>query len=335
MRTNQAVLFLPIAIALFLVAAGPIRISEDRDLKELDLTGWECLNQSGGTAKTPDGVERNERKNRSPIDLTGVASPKFETAGFLQHVSAFEALTKGKRRKDLSPAEREQLNSLEKQVVSLTAYLVVAYAGPPETTNCANVDFHDWHLELFEQPADHAPRPGDPTPIICEITPRTQNAIFREGIRIQQLAGFFRRPDLESEPTGHPPQRVRITGLLLWDDEHNGTADVGTKVERIAANGYHQPWRSTAWEIHPVLKIEPLPGAAPASIAAAPVATPVAASAPQQVTILEPIKIKIPYGETVLPRGMKLPLVSRDAQNARVNYMGQTVAIPLRATDLR
>src|SRR5205085_7852412 len=123
-------------------------------------------------------------------------------------------------------------DALEKQVVSLTAYLVIAYAGPPETTNCASVDFHDWHLELFDKPLDHAPGIGDPTPIICEITPRTQNALFHDGVRIQKLAGFFRSPDLESQPTGQRAQRVRITGFLVWDDEHNGASDIGTTIQR-------------------------------------------------------------------------------------------------------
>lgn len=252
----RALILILIIVAGSMTAPAQLRISEDRDLTPLDLSAWECLNQPGGSAKTPDAIERNTRKNRPAIDLPALEIPSFDHAAFLQHLSAFELLTKSRRRKDLSEAERSQLNSLEKQVVSLTGYLVLAYAGPPESANCASVDFHDWHLELFAKPQDHAPRPGDSTPIICEITPRTQNALFNAGIRLQKLTGFFRRPDLQSEPTTQPPQRVRITGLLLWDDEHNGAADVGTTVDHIAANGYHQPWRSTAWEIHPVLRIE-------------------------------------------------------------------------------
>ena len=340
------------AIALVLLAAATPsaaqrRISEDRDLIEIDLTGWDCLQQQGGSAKTPDGVERNQKKNRAPIDLTGVNVPRFDTTAFLRHVSAFDAQTKGKRRKDLSGAQKQQLEALEKQVVSLTAYLVIVYAGPPESTNCGSVDFHDWHLEVFDRPLDHAPRIGDPTPIICETAPRTQNALFRDGVRLQKLAGFFRRPDVESEPLGQPPQQVRITGFLTWDDDHNGAADIGPSIRTMGKNKYHQPWRSTAWEIHPVLKIEsadgkPMTPSAPtvAAIPALPSSAPPPAQAPAtatpqpMITIVEPVKIKIPYGEMVLPRGMKLPLVSRDAQTATVTYMGQAVAVPLRATDL-
>jgi hypothetical protein len=140
--------------------------------------------------------------------------------------------------------------------VSLTGWLVLAYAGPPETTNCGDETFHDWHLEICEKPSDHAPQVGDPTPIICEITPRTERIIYRDGARIQSIAGFFRLQDTSYRATGHPAQKVRVTGYLLWDDQHNSSAEVGSTIQRLGRNGLHQPWRSTAWEIHPVMKIE-------------------------------------------------------------------------------
>jgi hypothetical protein len=249
------------AIAFFVAAvtdaAGPRQaISEDRELKKIDLAAWDCRDHPAGSPKTPEDAERNRRKNRAPANLAPVKPPALDTVSFLQHVAAFEAQAKRKRRKDLTSAQRRRLEPLEKQIVSLTGYLVIAYPGPPESTNCGSKDFHDWHLELFEKPLDHAPRIGDPTPIICEITPRTQNAIFHDDIRIQSLAGFVRAPDWTVEPTHHAARKIRVTGYLLWDDEHNGPADIGTTIRTIGANKYHHPWRSTPWEIHPVLKIE-------------------------------------------------------------------------------
>jgi len=330
------------------IAARPI-ISEDRELKEFDLARWDCRDKVEGNAKTPDGAQRNRLKNRSASDLTGLNLKPMDTAAFLQYVAAFDAQTKGTRRKDLRAAQRRQLDPLEKQIVSFTGYLVLAYAGPPEATNCASTDFHDWHLELFEKPPDHAPQIGDPTPIICEITPRTQNAIYRDNIRMQTLAGFIRAPDLTIEPTGHAARKIRVTGYLLWDDEHNGSADVGTTIRVFGANKYHQPWRSTAWEIHPVIKVEALDGAAPLPSASSsqalnvPAASPKtipasspSASSPQQVTtITQPVRIKIPYGETVIPRGTKLPVVSHDVKTVTVRYLNATYAIPIASTDFR
>lgn len=338
------------------------RISEDRDLKEFDLTGWDCADRPGGSAKTPDGVERNKGKSR-PYLAPPVGVRVLDTAGFLQKLAAFDNETRGRRRKDLTPAQREKLKALEKEVVALEGYLVIAYAGPPESTNCGSVDFHDWHLELFEKPADHAPRIGDPTPIICEITPRTQNALFRDGVRLQALAGFLRAPDLSIEPTGHPARRIRVTGYLLWDDDHNGAADIGQTVRVMSANGYHQPWRSTAWELHPILKIEPLDGprlapttSEPAVASTAPPAAPTTppeeepaatpeppasspspsvSSLPAIVTVMRPIKVKIAYGETVIPAGTQVRVLKQNtASTLTVDYLGRPQIIPSTSTNL-
>lgn len=324
------------------------RVSDDRDLIELDLAKWNCPDP-GGTAKTQDGVERNTGKNRPLVDLSRLTIANFDTAGFLKAVSLFDAQTKGMRRKDISYAQKIQLAGIEKQIVSFTGYLVLAYPGPPESTNCASVDFHDWHLEVFEKPMDHPPGIGDPTPIICEITPRLQNTFFHAGIRLQDLAAFMRRPDLTYEPNGHPARKVRFTGYLLWDDDHNGAADIGPRIADKSKNGYHHPWRSTAFEIHPILRIEvldappPVPIAAsntaanpaPSPLSALPSVAPGTPAGPQTVTILEPVKIKIPYGETVLPRGAKVQVVSRNAQTVTVRYLGQDVVVPLSSIDLR
>lgn len=353
-------------------AAGPPRISDDRELKEIDLSSWNCLERPEGSARTPDGAERNRLKNRTPVDLGGMKFNELDTVRFLQSFVAFETLTKNKRRKDLSPAERQQLDPLEQQLVQFTGYLVLAYCGPPETTNCASVDFHDWHLEVFERPSDHPPQPGDPTPIICEITPRTQNAIYRDHVRIQELTAFFRRADLSYEATGHKARRIRVTGYRLWDDEHNGRADVGETIRTVGANKYHNPWRATAWEIHPVIRIEPLDGAAPQTLpavlspaqTAAPlrqmspppkvetittptsspaVPSPAGAASPtpppkaadKLVTLTQPVRIRIPYGETVLPRGLRLPVKAADAQTVTIEYMGANYPIPISSTDWR
>jgi len=50
------------------------------------------------------------------------------------------------------------------------------------------------------------------------------------------------------------------------------------------------------------------------------------------VVLTQPVKVKIAYGETVLPAGMKLPVVSSDATSIRVKYMGDLQTIPIAAT---
>ncbi len=54
-------------------------------------------------------------------------------------------------------------------------------------------------------------------------------------------------------------------------------------------------------------------------------------SSPRFVVLTQPVKVKIAYGETVLPAGMKLPVVSSDTISVRVNYMGELQTIPIGA----
>ena len=239
-----------------LASLAAIETTEDIELRDLDLTGWSCVNQSEGTAQSQDGIERNRMKNRWPVNLSLFTVESLDTAGFLKKVREYDARLQSKYRGELTGAQKDQLDSYENQLVSLTGWLVLAYAGQAETTNCGDPTFHDWHLEIAEKPSDHAPRIGDPTPIICEITPRTERGIYRGNVRIQSLTGFFRLPDMKFQATGHKARRVRVTGYLLWDDAHTGSADVGSIIQYFSNNGLHHPWRSTAWEIHPVIKVE-------------------------------------------------------------------------------
>jgi hypothetical protein len=52
------------------------------------------------------------------------------------------------------------------------------------------------------------------------------------------------------------------------------------------------------------------------------------------VVLTQPVKVKIAYGETVLPVGMKLPVVSSDATSIRIKYMGELQTIPIAAARL-
>src|SRR5438046_2342488 len=54
-------------------------------------------------------------------------------------------------------------------------------------------------------------------------------------------------------------------------------------------------------------------------------------SSPRFVVLTQPVKVKIAYGETILPAGMKLPVVSSDTTSVRVNYMGELQTIPIGA----
>jgi hypothetical protein len=144
----------------------------------------------------------------------------------------------------------------------------VTYPGPPESCNCGSTNFHDWHVELTATPLDHAPHVGDPTPIICEVTPRVESHLYQSGVRLQALAEFIRlgkEPEIKDLATGSKPHKVRVTGYLFWDDYHNHEdednqrhVEIGPTIRGGGNGRLYYPWRQTAWEIHPILKIEDL-----------------------------------------------------------------------------
>lgn len=246
-------------ICLFLFAFSLQAEAQLPELRELDISDWDCAAKAEGAARTQDGRERNQQKNRPAIEFRGVNILGLDNPAFLKRVAEYDRQIGKKHRRELSAEEKEKVANLEKQIVSVTGWLVLAYQGVPESTNCRSQDFLDWHLELSPEPADHPAQDGDPTPIICEITPRVQALLYRSGVRIQKLAAFLRLPDNSFAVTGSEPHKIRVTGYLMWDDEHNKPdADVGTHIGWFSHEGYHHPWRSTAWEIHPVLKIEDL-----------------------------------------------------------------------------
>jgi hypothetical protein len=225
-------------------------------LRALDLSHWFCLSKPSGTATLADEQERNLTKNRNFPGVLPLNVERLDAASFLKKVAAYDAKLKAKRRTDLDTAGKQQLLAFENQIVSLTGWLVLAYPTLAESTNCNDAAFHDWHLEVFSQSSDHPPQIDDPTPIICEVTPRTEKILYDQGVRVRSLAAFIRLSDNSCQPTGHSPRKVRVTGYLMWDDVHNGPDAVGPKVKFVGNDKLHHPWRATAWEVHPILKLE-------------------------------------------------------------------------------
>jgi hypothetical protein len=228
----------------------------DTELRDLDVSHWFCLNKPAGTATLADERERNLMKNRNAPGSLPLNVEQLDATSFLKKVATYDAELKTTRRADLDQKRKQQPLVFENQIVSLSGWLVLAYPGQAESANCNDAAFHDWHLEVFAQSSDHSPRPGDPTPIICEVTPRTERTLYNQTVRLLSLAAFIRLSDNSYQPTGHPPRKIRVTGYLMWDDLHNDKKTVGPKVKFVGNDKLHHPWRATAWEIHPILKLE-------------------------------------------------------------------------------
>src|SRR6476646_12127078 len=79
-------------------------LADAQEIRDVSVSGWPCLTQPSGTAKTPDGVERNAMKNRAPVDLSGATIEPLDTTGFLRKVAAYDAELRAQRRTQLSAA---------------------------------------------------------------------------------------------------------------------------------------------------------------------------------------------------------------------------------------
>jgi phosphatidylserine/phosphatidylglycerophosphate/cardiolipin synthase-like enzyme len=56
---------------------------------------------------------------------------------------------------------------------------------------------------------------------------------------------------------------------------------------------------------------------------------------PKFVTLTESVTIKIPFGQTVIAAGTRLPVASRDGEQVRVRYLDAEYQIPKASTDLK
>jgi hypothetical protein len=252
---NRTAFRLMMLVSAALISRG-VGFAEGTELRDLDVSHWSCLHKPAGTATQPDERERNLMKNRDPVRALPLNPEQLDVASFLRKVAAYDATLKARRRADLDQPRKQQLRGFENQIVSLTGWLGLAYSSTAESANCGDATFHDWHLEIFAQPMDHPPHIDDATPIICEVTPRSEKPLYDQGIRLLALAAFMRLLDNSYQPTRHPPRKIRVTGYLMWDDLHNGPEAVGPRVKLIGKDKLHHPWRATAWEVHPILRVE-------------------------------------------------------------------------------
>jgi hypothetical protein len=162
-------------------------------------------------------------ETRAFVGLKNREAPPAES-DFDRRVSLDALLTAGD---DTSRWSEERAGAVE-------GYVVEVSVGGIESSNCFSLTRRDVHVHL----ARRAGAPAVET-IVVEVTPRAAAAARARGLDWSLRA-------LRRDLTG---RLCRFEGWLLFDREH---ADEALNT----APGNPVDWRATAWELHPVTKIE-------------------------------------------------------------------------------
>lgn len=138
----------------------------------------------------------------------------------------------------LAPGD-DRVRWSEQRAATIVGFVRDVEVGGVETVNChaKTPDHRDTHIVLAASAGDDGQRP-----VIVEVTP---------GWRARG-AGAGADWSTDSLRAAFQGRWVRVTGWLMYDVEHQGQAE-------HTAPGRTGNWRATAWELHPVTRIEVAP----------------------------------------------------------------------------
>ena len=147
----------------------------------------------------------------------------------------------------LSPAVRslpngdpdlQYLQGTEKQTVVLEGFVALAKDGGQEGVNCKSSTRLDTHIELVGTDSED-PSTNRSTHVIAEVTPWFHDAF--PAWSTQALCTYASYCQGYTGAEQHAPRKIRVYGYLFFDEAHATGAD---------------NWRGTAWEVHPITKVE-------------------------------------------------------------------------------
>jgi len=122
----------------------------------------------------------------------------------------------------------------------ITGYVFDVKPGGGETCNCGKTDpvHTDAHIELVLSPTDSAATRR----VVVEVTPRMRAILAASGTNWSTTT--LRKQLLH--------KWVKVRGWMTFDAQHANAAENTNP-------GGASNWRATAWEIHPVTGIQPVP----------------------------------------------------------------------------
>ena len=187
-----------------------------------------------GNGKPGADPDLDRQKNRYTAPSATDVNPSITTPADMIKLSQPNELTPKELRKNWpNDLAVRQLTDLEGHAVTVVGYLVGAKeenTDGGESCNCNDPSvLFDYHLYLADQPGVYINKA-----VVVEMTPRWRAVNPTWGTADNNYAGFKTIKGLVN-------QEVRVTGWLLFDEEH--LDEVGQ-------------YRATVWEIHPITTFE-------------------------------------------------------------------------------
>lgn len=174
----------------------------------------------GSQGAAPHDSILNTLKNRSAQTDPNV----YQVAELIDSVPKPSAAALRRPREDWSHEDRATVLPYEQAEARIVGYLYDAKPEGPEQPNCGAPVYHgDYHVWLIDDPSQDRTHSA-----VVEVTPR-----WREANPTWSIAAL--------RSIAQDKERVRITGWLLFDQEHP---------EQLGNT------RGTLWELHPITKIE-------------------------------------------------------------------------------
>ncbi|MCI0612514.1 SH3 domain-containing protein, partial [bacterium] len=194
----------------------------------------EGSSSSGGQAKF---WRTNQKKNRVSIECS------YSQLSFDQ-ILDLKSLPGNVRTLSSTDPRATYLQSLESQPVVVEAFLAMVKKAAKESTNCYSTSRKDLHMELIGTDQED-PKTMRNEIFVTEVSPWFSEA--NSSWTSTNLGQFASYRNGYSGNLQRVPAKVRIYGWLFYDDPHSSDGAVGS-------------WRGTAWELHPITRIEVFDG---------------------------------------------------------------------------
>ena len=236
-----------VSLTLLLVSFG---IAQSwPDLSTIDVGNKMC--GLDGAAGNAEKARLNSLKNRFRLP-----NEPFKPITFTE----LQALNQGRLKGKNIVEYPESSNKNNKRAVSLEGYVQRVSVGgcsSGESCNCGSQvkTICDTHIDVL--PTKNTKHKNGHNTYVVEVTQRIR-LLASKGLLTSNInnSNDWSTENLK-QLEGH---RVRFSGYLYFDTDHANETWMGDPADKAVDKKTGKPnnWRETAWEVHPVMKIEVL-----------------------------------------------------------------------------